>query len=202
MRETIRLNPQTINLNTGLEMMLLFAGQTDDAEAQMRIPLEINPADANAHFQLAYVHWTRGNTELAMSETEEFYLRANPKSGFEGQAIEAYRRAGGGKPGLDAYARFYLELLDKNEKSRKPDEWTGPMNWVWFYMFLNDLDKAFEFYERALEERQLWAVQAIINPAFKPLWADPRFDEILKRTGLDKYFPERLHSSSAAKNSQ
>ena len=34
-----------------------------------------------------------------------------------------------------------------------------------------------------------------VNPFYSPLWRDPRFDDILRRMGLDKYFPERLHTN-------
>lgn len=200
MREAIRLNPSDMSLKTGLGLMFLYAGQTDAAEAQIREHLEINPADANAHYQLAYVHWTRGNVDLALSEREKFFLLAQLSTGEDDLATAAYHRAGGGKPGLEAYAQFQLDGWTKWAKSRKPDEWVPPMGWVWGYMVAGDFDKAFEYYHRALDDRQHLALEAIVNPTYKLLWADPRFDEILKRTGLDKYFPERLHNSRSAGN--
>jgi len=50
---------------------------------------------------------------------------------------------------------------------------------------------------RALDERQPMTLYAVMDSFFASLWREPRFDEILLRTGLDKYFPERMSASNS-----
>lgn len=60
-------------------------------------------------------------------------------------------------------------------------------------MTAGDMDHAFEWYQRACDEHEPFAIFMAVNPFYSPLWRDPRFDDILRRMGLDKYFPERIH---------
>jgi hypothetical protein len=47
-------------------------------------------------------------------------------------------------------------------------------------------DEAFEWLERAYEEREALLVWVKVQPAFDPLRDDPRFDALLKKIGLEK----------------
>ena len=46
-----------------------------------------------------------------------------------------------------------------------------------------DLDSAFTWLDRAIAERDAGTAQVVVEPAFRPLHADPRWVEVLKKVG-------------------
>lgn len=53
------------------------------------------------------------------------------------------------------------------------------------YVQLGEPDQAFEWLERAYEERDPWLVWIKVNPAFDRVRSDPRFPDLLRRVGLE-----------------
>ncbi len=53
------------------------------------------------------------------------------------------------------------------------------------YALLNERDKAFEWLQKAYEERDHWLCHAKASPQFDNLRPDPRFKELLKKMGLE-----------------
>jgi hypothetical protein len=52
------------------------------------------------------------------------------------------------------------------------------------YGWLGDLDRAFGFLERAFQMRSAGLIFLHVDPGYKPLRGDPRFDQLVKRIGL------------------
>ena len=52
------------------------------------------------------------------------------------------------------------------------------------YCLPKDKDKAFEWLEKAYEERAGWVIYVGVQPIFDGLRSDPRFAELLRRVGL------------------
>ena len=50
------------------------------------------------------------------------------------------------------------------------------------YAALGDRDSAFQWLERAYDRRIIWFLK--VHPAMDPLRDDPRYTELLKKTGL------------------
>ena len=61
---------------------------------------------------------------------------------------------------------------------------TGAYELATVYAGLRDYDKAFEFLDRAIDDRSLQ--YSIMEPAFEELRRDPRFDRVRQRLGLEK----------------
>lgn len=49
---------------------------------------------------------------------------------------------------------------------------------------LHDADRAFEWLERACDERSWWVMWLKVDPRLDPLRSDPRFKALLGRIGL------------------
>ncbi len=49
---------------------------------------------------------------------------------------------------------------------------------------LGEKDLAFEWLQKAYEDRSGWLVYLKIDPMFDPLRSDPRFTDLLRRVGL------------------
>jgi hypothetical protein len=53
---------------------------------------------------------------------------------------------------------------------------------VGIYVGLREKDKAFEWLEKAYEERSIGAIKVV--PAYDPLRSDPRFADLVRRMNL------------------
>ncbi len=192
MREMIAAHPDAVWLNTNLGKVLAFAGRLAEAEVAIRHHLEIAPNAPSPQYQLAMLRWARGDIDEARDLFDRFHVLVRGRA-VEGGAHQAYIKAGRGPAGLMAYSRMLLEGLEQGARKARSEDWIAPMNYAWCHMLAGETDEAYLWWNRALDERQPMALFAVIDPFFASLWRDPRFVGVLKRTGLDRYFPERLH---------
>ena len=54
-----------------------------------------------------------------------------------------------------------------------------------FYMFNGDKDKAFDYFEKAYEEKDRWMVFLKIEPSLDDHRSDPRYIALIKKMGLE-----------------
>ena len=54
------------------------------------------------------------------------------------------------------------------------------------YVALGDKEHAFEYLEKAVDERAGWLAFIKVDPIWDPIRSDPRFDAILTKIGLDE----------------
>lgn len=52
------------------------------------------------------------------------------------------------------------------------------------YLGLGQKDRAFEFFEKAFEERSGWMAYLKVDPRLDPVRSDPRFADLLRRVGF------------------
>ena len=56
---------------------------------------------------------------------------------------------------------------------------------AWIYAGLGEKDLAFEYLEKAYEEKRLFMLWLKVAPELDPLRDDPRFDDLLRRVGCE-----------------
>ncbi len=71
-------------------------------------------------------------------------------------------------------------------RQRAETEYVGSSNFAVIYGGLGDLDRAFEWLDRAYEEREMPLVDLAGSVIFDPLRPDPRFEGFLRKMGLDR----------------
>jgi len=64
-----------------------------------------------------------------------------------------------------------------------------PLAFAWVAIVRGEIDRAFEWLERAYEYRSMALPTIGVGSLYKPLRGDPRFDALLKRVGLDGVVP-------------
>ncbi len=192
-QQVMRSNPEWLSQDVSLAVYLFYTDRSDDAIAEINRYLEILPNSPSPRYYLAKILWTQRNYEQAMDEWERFHILVNNTGATEAAAHNAFREVGGGSAGINAYCEVWLDQIQRDAAKQKAGTWMPPMDWTWFYMLKGDMDNAFLWWNRGLDERQPLALTAIVEPFWKPLWDDPRYDAVLHRTGLDKYYPNRLH---------
>jgi len=61
-----------------------------------------------------------------------------------------------------------------------------PLDIAMIYARLGENDKAFVWLEKAYDERAGWLIELKVEPAWEKMRSDPRFQDLLRRVGLEK----------------
>ena len=87
------------------------------------------------------------------------------------------------RAGQQAQARRSLEKL---QWLYQQHHYIGPDPLLWAYIGMGDSDAAFAWFEKAYAEHSNVLISLKVNPAYDRLRADPRFQELMRRVGLDQ----------------
>jgi TolB-like protein/DNA-binding winged helix-turn-helix (wHTH) protein/tetratricopeptide (TPR) repeat protein len=172
----LELDPISLGNNVDLGVEYFLARQYDQAIAQERKVLELDPNYIDAYYFRGMAYVKKSMYKEGMAEFEKGVAispvdtEALTGLGYgyavTGRTVEAHR------------------ILDKlNELSKH--EYISPVWRAKIYAGLEEKDKAFEWLEKAFEDRSIVSVGYIkTNPMFDPLRSDPRFADLLRRTNL------------------
>jgi hypothetical protein len=81
----------------------------------------------------------------------------------------------------DEAKKVLHELLNQNRRGYVP-----PVAVAIVYTGLGARDQAFDWLEKAYQERSYFLAYLKVLPAADPLRADPRFDDLMRRIGLPR----------------
>jgi TolB-like protein/DNA-binding winged helix-turn-helix (wHTH) protein/Tfp pilus assembly protein PilF len=176
MKLTLELDPLSINNNDTLGIAFFLARQYDRAIEQGAKTLELDPNFVEAHYFRGIAYLKKSMYREGMVEFEKGVAisPANPLTltglGY-GYAVTGRR----------AEAQKVLDKLAELSKS----EYISPVWRAKIYAGLQEKDIAFEWLEKAYDDRSIVSVGFIKpNPMFDPLRSDPRYADLLRRTNL------------------
>ncbi len=87
--------------------------------------------------------------------------------------------------GFDAAVRgLAQQRLEKLNERTKRGEYVPAIEYVTAYTRLGDKEQAFAWLDKAVEERNGLAIDLKVNPSYDKLSSDPRFADLVRRTGL------------------
>ncbi len=151
---------------------LYYARRYPEAIAQFKRVIAMDENFTHSYFWLYATLAAQGN-EL---EAFEIFMKVLDKAfKADGATIHAYRAAyqtSGWRGVMREQAKRY-ELGNGRY-------WEGAV----FNAQAGNKDKAFEYLEKSYQRREMWMAYLQVDPRLDPLRGDPRFDEILRRTGL------------------
>jgi len=174
-KKVVELDPSSWSPNNHLAITFWLLGLYDDAIAQFRIALAIDPRNALSHVLLADTYARTGQTEKAAEECARALELAPQVMLIRTHAAATYARLG-----RTAEARVMLEETKKAQKARD-----GSALWIAaIHAQLGENDSAFEWLERAVPERQPFTSSLRTHPLFAGLRSDPRFEQFVKRIGV------------------
>jgi len=160
-----------INRNIGI---YLFHRRHEEAIAQFRSVIEMDPNFATAHEGLANVYAQTGRYQEAMLEWQKACTLEGEK---ELAAIwEKHAASGDYRSGV----RKVVEILEQRAKRKYVD----PARISEWYIRLGDKDHAFQWLEKAFQEHSGGLVGLKSGPVYDPIRSDPRFQDLLRRVGL------------------
>ena len=76
------------------------------------------------------------------------------------------------------------EKIVKELKRRAKHEYISAAYFAWVHVGLNELDAAFQYFDKAFEERSWWIVYLKIWPVPEQMINDARYTKLLRKIGL------------------
>jgi eukaryotic-like serine/threonine-protein kinase len=180
----LKLDPLSVPANTSKGILLFYTGQYDEAVGQIRKSLTLDPlfplSELDPTYQLS--HQTLGAALERTGKQEEAvteYLRMLPE--WKGrEEMSSALRAAYAQSGMDGFWRRFADFADELSERRV----TTPVFVATIYAALGEPDAAFEWIEKAFNERTPALTQLKADPRFETLHADARFAVWLQRMGL------------------
>jgi serine/threonine protein kinase/tetratricopeptide (TPR) repeat protein len=207
-RYALNLNPNSVDVRVGLAWYLGWRGRRDEALAEVAKIRELDPPNRYTFVDEAAIYYhlrdyrsmlevSRKSVALNPDNWVGHYFLAVAYDGLSLEAIPEYQRAvelsqGDTDPiaGLaHAYAsvgqRANVEKILRELLQRSKTKYVSPYMIATIYAGLGDKNKAFEFFDKAYQERSPdipWFLKADLR--IDNLRSDPRFQDLLHRVGL------------------
>jgi len=176
-KKAVEVDPLALTSNTFLGSAFWLARQYDQAIEQYRKALELDPNFTFAHSFLGLAYVEKSMSTEAMTEFEKA-LAISPGDAMATSGL-GYAYAVAGRTGE---AQKVLDRLSDLSKQKYVPAWSRAV----IYLGLGEKDKAFEWLEKAYQERSTATGLCVlkVSPLFDPLRSDPRFADLLRRMNL------------------
>jgi tetratricopeptide (TPR) repeat protein len=210
-RRAIGLNPNYAAVHYFYGMFLTAAGRFDDAVAQERRAMELDPIQPVIRAALAFTLRLADRNDEAIATGRasiEFdpnffvsWLNLGQSYALIGKFADgedAIRKAddltGGTSTLILGVLGHVLDLAGKRDEARSilnqmlelsKSKYASAQLIAILYWLFNEQDAAFEWLERAIEERDHWVCYQYYLPAVREMHSDPRIQGILRRLGFD-----------------
>jgi TolB-like protein/DNA-binding winged helix-turn-helix (wHTH) protein/Flp pilus assembly protein TadD len=174
--QAIQLDPVSLLTNGLSAYAYLRARQYDEAIAQAKRMIELEPKSPAAHYCLISAYNFKGMYE----EARDLILKRMVEEAAEPKYIDALKQ-GDAKEAIDRMERRQFEglkeALSRGEKINA--SWVAQVS-----AKMGDKDMAFEWLEKAYSERLPSLVYLNTHPVWDSLHQDPRFADLVRRLGL------------------
>ncbi len=206
-RAALEYGPKNAPVLRQATWMALALGEKEQALVPAQLAVDLDPLELSGLTNLASAYWALGLQE----EEEEIYWRIielyPERTAIKAFLAAALARQGRPEEGLqyldfDSEGRWHrsmsaivLHRLGRHEeelliRQKMVDAYS--QNWpagiAMIYSWHGDRDKAFEWLDIAFERRSGSMTNLLVNPWLEPLYDDPRWEQLLDRMGLLKYW--------------
>ncbi len=173
MKHALELDPLSLIITRDVGWMLYFARRYDEAVEYFKKALDMDPNFMRAHLILGQTYVLQNKIEQAI---QEFEAVTRLSQGTLGTIMLGYCHARAGR--IPEAKRILQSVL-----ALSPTKYVPPVGIAFIYAALKENDRAFEWLDRAAEERAVGFLFIKVDPFFDSLRADPRFAQLLKKVG-------------------
>ncbi len=167
------LDPLSLDIGATVGRFLYYARQYDDAIAEYRKLIDLDPHYSVAHYYLGVAYFVQQDYRHAIPELEESSRLVNNREPLALGLYAAARARNGDHAGAQAI------LADLCERSRR--EYVSPAGMAALYIGLGDSDEALEWVDKMFRDHIITAVYAGVDPFYDSMRSNPRFLTQLKR---------------------
>ena len=171
----LELDPLSLPLNAHLAWHYIYAREYDQAIEQCRRTIEMDPNYPPAHEFLAGAYEQKGMHQEAIAEFQKAISLRGDKLPIRAELGRAYAVAG--------KEQEALKIIDEL-KGLSKETYIPPYDVAMIYVALDQNDQAFDWLQKACEERAGWVRYLKVDPRLDPLRSDPRFPDLVRRVGL------------------
>jgi serine/threonine-protein kinase len=209
--KALELDPNSVTAHQWIEIYLsLLEGQYEESIGHLRRAQELDPLNLFVKARLGFVHYYMRDFDRAIGQFKEIIafdpnsmfghlglMEVYGKNGFYQESIaegEKLLQSGmrvvvvvgslGAWYGFAGNKDKALELLTEL-KARSSQGYVSSFWIAVIYMGLGETDKAFEWFEKALVERDGNLIFITAPAAFDKLSPDPRYRRLLEKMGLE-----------------
>ena len=176
MKRALDLDPVSMIISTSLGYAYFLARQFDQALAQLHQTLEMNPNFALTHLILGKAYLAKHQYSEAIDELKKARELSGDAVVMVGTLGVAYAAAGK----LEEAKGILEELQARSQKHYVSSYWIGRV-----FGATGDVDKLFEFWNKAYEERTEWLIEIKSDPSLVPYQSDPRYKALLIKMGFE-----------------
>jgi TolB-like protein len=173
-QSALDLDPLSVPMRVDAGWIFYWARRFDEAIAQCRIALDLNPHYPSAYWVLAFAELARSSPDEAIA----ILSRATEKFS-DGYLLGALGLALGSAHQNDKACQILAELERRAER-----EWVSEVYFAWIHLGLNDTGRALDWLERACEERNPHALWLRVAPCYDRLRSETRFHRLVTRLNL------------------
>ena len=175
-KRALELDPTSAYYNRNVGMILYFARRYDEAIEQLQKTLELEPEWGLAYNWLWKAYEQKGQYDQSVEAFLKFYVPIKQQGP---EAIAAFRETYT-KSGWKGFWRKVLDLHIERAKR-------GVSLHVLAENFarLGERDQALFWLEKAVEQRTVEITTNVRNPSWDGFRSDPRFADLVRRTGLE-----------------
>ncbi|HJX93491.1 MAG TPA: protein kinase [Pyrinomonadaceae bacterium] len=168
-----QLDPMSPLINVDLNLPLSFSRRWDESATLARKQIDMFPNVFLPRMLLGNALFLKGDHAEGIKEMEKA-KEMEPTPFLKGQLAYLYARAN-----RKDEARKLLEELQQKAKER----YVAPYWIAMIYVGLDEKDKAFEWFEKAYEERSWFLIFIKMDPMMDSVRSDPRYTSLIQRIG-------------------
>ncbi|MEA2874421.1 MAG: hypothetical protein QOH67_4411 [Hyphomicrobiales bacterium] len=175
MRKAESLDPLSLIISADMADVLLITRRYDESIQQSRKTMEMDPRFAVTHYQLGQAFVQKRMYNEGTAELQKAIGLSGGNKTFRSNLAYAYA--------LSGRRHAALEIL-RDLKNRLNNGFSNASEIALIYVGLGEKDHAMTWLEKAYEER--FNPSVLLRPCFDPLRSDPRFQDLLRRMGLNR----------------
>ena len=173
-RRALQLDPVNTARYRELAWVLALGGRFDEAQREIDRALALNPRSFETFFLKGWTHELAGQPDAAFAAYREgLHLNGVPEDAL--RRVETIYRS----EGLAGYYRGWLNARPRSDSTPISDTWRAMIE-----ARVGDRDKAIESLRQAYRKREGALAWVNVEPSFRALRSDPRFQQIASRSEL------------------